>query len=74
MAEPTIGFRSDNNINKKAGYEIHILPGSESGTRTRVSTVRGWRANRYTNSPFYFDIAKVDIIFDSRNSSAKKKL
>ena len=24
---------------------------SRSGTRTRVSTVRGWRANRYTNRP-----------------------
>ena len=29
-----------------------ILFGSRSGTRTRVSTVRGWRANRYTNRPF----------------------
>ena len=28
-----------------------MLLGSRSGTRTRVSTVRGWRANRYTNRP-----------------------
>ena len=27
--------------------------GSRSGTRTRVSTVRGWRANRYTNRPLF---------------------
>ena len=46
---------------------------SRSGTRTRVSTVRGWRANRYTNRPvfdcqqvlFLFDDAKLQLIFES---------
>ena len=44
---------------------------SRSGTRTRVSTVRGWRANRYTNRPlcvsFPFDTAKlIHFVADSK--------
>ena len=36
---------------QQKGYANSISFGSRSGTRTRVSTVRGWRANRYTNRP-----------------------
>ena len=38
------------NIKKQTAIDA-VCFCSRSGTRTRVSTVRGWRANRYTNRP-----------------------
>ena len=39
---------------------------SRSGTRTRVSTVRGWRANRYTNRPFGYISGIQPLPFEAR--------
>ena len=43
-----------------------ILFSSRSGTRTRVSTVRGWRANRYTNRPFGYISGIQSLPFEAR--------
>ena len=54
---------------------------SRSGTRTRVSTVRGWRANRYTNRPLFqtqgavspcFRVQSYCLLAKLPNLSAKK--
>lgn len=68
---------------KKRGKNLPAISSfsSRSGTRTRVSTVRGWRANRYTNRPLFqtsgavfpcFRVQSYCLLAELPNLSAKK--
>ena len=52
-------------IHNKSGHKGRFILGTAYGNRTRYSTVKGWRINRFTNAAFPFWEGKYTAIFCS---------